>query len=128
MKAEEMPFEIAVSVVDPSGIEASRRAYLEKMVKLLDYPEGVVLAFSEGCYSDYRTTGFYKTLKPCNLPALAKQFISDDLARIREPWEFKDYNIGRFALWLMANKYIEAIDYQEVHLGDYGEFNDEFTQ
>ena len=80
---------------------------------------GETVAFSSGEYSDYRIGSFAKVLKPIN--AGVWESLREGCT---EPPEYDKTASPRFdeykaVPWLIANGYIEEIEYTELHLGDY---------
>lgn len=82
---------------------------------------GAVVCFSTGCYSDYSVGSFARVLKPIN-EAVWKD-MTDACTHPRE-WD-KDgdprFNSDEAVPWFVKNGYIEEVEYQELHLGDYAE-------
>lgn len=77
---------------------------------------GTVVAISTGCYSDYGVGPFGKVLKPIN------QEVWEAMAEAAfEPnyWGGR-HDHSKAEAWLIAQGYIELIEYTELHLGDYG--------
>lgn len=81
---------------------------------------GKIVAFSSGEYSDYRIFCFAKVMKSIN-ESVWEQMRTE----CSEIPSWGDEGDRRFSdekalPWLIANGYIEEIEYTELHLGDYG--------
>lgn len=98
------------------------------MIETLKFVRGSALIFTSGEYSDFGLSGVLVTIKDCDLPALAKEYVAQEWAAIKErggdDWD-KPGPDG-FAGWLCANGHAMAAEAQCVHLGSYGEFGAEF--
>jgi hypothetical protein len=81
---------------------------------------GSYVAFSEGCYSDYGVNGFAKCLKEIN-PEVWQEMV--DACTGPQEWDpsYIRFESGKAVPWLIANGYIEEIQYAELHMDDYGE-------
>ena len=92
----------------------------ERPKRTLFYKKGSVLQLTVGEYSDFRTCGLLVAIQDIDLPKLAQEMTDgknsyDDGS---EP--------GDFASWLIANGYAMPVDANEVHLGAYGRWEEEF--
>lgn len=80
---------------------------------------GQIIYFSTGCYSGYGVCGVARVLKPF-AKKVFEQMVSDCT---RAPEYDKDeeprFNSDEAMPWFVNNGYIEEVDYQELHLGDY---------
>ena len=86
------------------------------MTQATEFPAGSVVAFSSGEYSDYSIGAFSKVLKPINEAV----WNAMRAACKGTDWDPDRFDDGKAVPWLVANGYIEEIEYQELHLGDYG--------
>lgn len=93
---------------------------------VLKYKPGVVIQFSHGEYSSYGMVGLVVTLKECDLPALAQQYVGQRKAAIAAGKEYREAEPENFPSWLITNGYVMPVDYQEVHLGGYQWWHPEF--
>jgi len=95
------------------------------MADHLKVSRGTAIMFTSGAYSDFGTSGFLVTIKDCDLPALAQQFVNEEHERLKgdkEAWRDQD-DPTDFPSWLVANGYAFAAQYSELHLGSYGDWN-----
>lgn len=93
----------------------------------LKYERGTCLVFTTGEYSDFGMCGILVTIKECDLPALAQQYVKTERAKAikaKAPWF--DAELVNFPSWLVANGYAMPADAQTVHLGSYNKFEPEF--
>jgi hypothetical protein len=89
------------------------------MTAILKYSPGEVLLMTSGEYSDYGHEGLIVVIKECDLRTLAQQCEDDK----KNDWE--DGARG-FTGWLIAHGYAMPVDFQEVHVGTYGDWGDNF--
>ncbi|WMM35552.1 hypothetical protein [Vibrio phage PJN101] len=103
-----------------------------------DFKAGEYIMTSEGEYSDYCVGGMYKVLNDFNIRETLKMwpvmdtdvnlvFNGDGSINKYESkfgpdsygWDFE----SRFFSFLADHGFLESIDYEEVHIGDYGDIN-----
>ncbi len=81
---------------------------------------GKLLALSRGAYSDYCVDGFHVALRDIDFAAALDEYLAE--AQAKEPWQASDYfECDKFTAFLIRGGYLLAVDYSEVHLGDYGQ-------
>lgn len=85
------------------------------------FKTGTLVLLSEGEYSDYLVGPLFRCLKDLHLESLAESFYAhapvDKFDEHR-----KDVGASSFALWIVSSGWVEEIEYQEVHVGSYGDF------
>lgn len=103
--------------------------------RTLKYPPGTAITFTTGCYSDFSTRGTLITLKDVDLAACAQAFHSEVKLKDAEAdarmaaggkHEWVDTDPAGLVAWLIVNGHAMAAAVEEVHLGDYGNFEPEF--
>lgn len=85
---------------------------------------GQIVAFSAGEYSDYRIGCFAKVLKPINAGVWEAMRVACSEIPSWGDEDDKYFEESKAAPWLIANGYIDEIDYTELHLGEYGSLPD----
>lgn len=89
------------------------------MQKGHELPAGQTVMFSTGCYSDYSVMAVAKLLKPMNEDAWTAMC---DASCEPNNWKPDGYfDSSKAMAWLRAERFIEEIEYVELHLGDYGD-------
>ena len=86
---------------------------------MITHKAGELIGLSWGAYSDYRFNGLYRVLKDIDLGNCAKRYY--DAIPVNE-YDTKEASDSGFGSWLIANKIVSEIDYDEVHCGSYGSF------
>lgn len=99
------------------------------MKNILTYQPGTVLVFTSGCYSDFGTSGFLVTIKDCDL----KKIVSELRLWKKKPENQRykgddDAEPSDLASFMIVSGYAMPLDCQTVHLGDYSEFESEFSE
>ena len=94
------------------------------MTQASEIPAGTLVAFSSGEYSDYRVNSFGRVLKPINRDVWELMGKSCSVAPEWDKEGDKLFQEDRAVPWLIANGYIEEIEWHELHLGSYAGFND----
>jgi hypothetical protein len=89
------------------------------------YPKGTPITFTSGCYSDFGIHGQLVTIEDCDLPALAKLYDRED--REKKGENYYSANFDEFLGWLVAKGLAMPMAGEIVHLGEYGEWDAEFT-
>lgn len=89
---------------------------------------GMAIVVSSGCYSDYSFGQVYIALKDFNYMEEAKKFymqgLEDDYNEYGKDCGF--YPAGEdFEGYLISNGFLGLCNYREIHIGDYGFFNDD---
>lgn len=81
------------------------------------YKPGAMVAFSSGEYSDYRIGSFARVLKP-----ITQEVWTAMREACKDPtkWDANRMDEYKAVPWLVAQGYIEEVEYEELHLGDYG--------
>lgn len=94
----------------------------------ITHREGQLFALSSGEYSDYRFNGLYRALSDVNLNELSVAYVEqvpvDECWTGVEPVEewMKSKSDTGFGAYLIARGLAEEIDYDEIHVGNYGDF------
>lgn len=84
------------------------------------FDAGTIIILAEGEYSDYRTGPLFRCLKDVNLEDLAREFYPN---APKSEWSGRrNADASTFTLWLIQNGWVEELEYSEVHVGSYGEF------
>lgn len=80
-----------------------------------------LILITNGEYSDYSVSGIFKLLTNKTPNELKQKYLKE------YPEQCEDYgaNFYKFIGWLSSNGYVEDVEYQELHLGAYGCFDDE---
>lgn len=94
------------------------------MSDVLKFQRGIVLLFSVGEYSDFGYCGQLVTLTECDLPALAQQYVAAH--NPKDEWDDKP-RCEDFASWLVANGHCAPLACETVHIGSYGDFEEELV-
>lgn len=87
------------------------------MGELLKYPRGSILVMTTGAYSDYHIVGFLVAVADLDLPKLAQQYVGENP---------KDNDQYEFPTWLVSRGLAMPVENSEIHLGEYGEWAEEF--
>jgi hypothetical protein len=88
---------------------------------------GTALVFSSGCYSDYSFGQVYVAVCDFNYLEQAKKcFFEECEKELKEDSQcfYVDVDIETFESFLVKNGFLVLCQNQEVHLGDYGFFDD----
>ena len=91
------------------------------MTQATEIPVGTVVVFSTGEYSDYGYCGMVRVLKPLhadlweNMRTAAN--VLPDYAQGDE--QYRRFDEGAAIAWLVAQGYVEEMEYTELHMGDY---------
>lgn len=100
------------------------------MSETLKFPAGSAITFTYGEYSDFGTRGTVITLKAVDLAECAQRYARE---RREDPKNVDDVEGGWFSVepvglvaWLIVNGFAMAAAVQEIHLGNYDEFEPEF--
>lgn len=95
---------------------------------ILQFPRGTVVQFTSGEYSDFHTCGLLVFLIDADLPALVRQYETEQRQikhqEVKEGWYSTD--VGGLSGWLVARGFAMPVACSEVQLGAYGNFEDEF--
>jgi len=94
----------------------------------LKFQRGTVLVLSTGEYSDYRVDAILVTLTDCDLRGLAQAYHEECMGVIAAAGN-ADWDRPQpqdFPSWLVAKGHAMPVDHNEIYLGAYGEFAQEF--
>lgn len=88
---------------------------------MITHKRNALIALSSGEYSDYRFNGLYKVTKDMDFLEVAKAYV-DQAPMCDWDDERKDLSEEAFAAYLLRHGWVIEIDYHEIHLGNYGNF------
>jgi hypothetical protein len=97
------------------------------MTEILKYQPGTVLCFTCGAYSDFNLCGSVVTIKECDLPKLVGKFKEWKRLPENQSYSEEEADPSDFPSFLIVSGYAMPLDCQEVHLGEYSTFEDEFN-
>ena len=80
---------------------------------------GTLITFSSGAYSDYGYCGLIVLTQHCDLKLLGKRYVASYKHRYEGDKPYPE----DFPSWLVCNGYGFEVDTNEIHLGEYGDFN-----
>ena len=88
-----------------------------------EIPVGALVAFSTGCYSDYRVGPFGKVLKTINEEVWEE--MRAGCTKVPEYHKDADprFDLYGAAQWFITNGYVEEVEYTELHIGEYSQCN-----
>lgn len=90
------------------------------MTQATEIRVGQMVAFSCGEYSDYSISGFSRVLKPINEAVWDAMVAGCTAPPSYDPDDDPRFHEEKAVPWLVANGYVEEVEYTELHLGDYG--------
>jgi len=94
---------------------------MKKWVFMHTIPQGTLLLFSTGEYSNYSVYGLYKVLKSFTPSvALEEYFTTYPEALTTNHWGDVRYKARKFVKWLVGKEVLTQWPYREAYLGDYG--------
>jgi len=79
--------------------------------------KGEVIVFTKGEYSDFGIDGYVVAIADINLKECAHKFV-----KIPNEWE-KTFG---FVEYLIGCELVIPVAHREIHIGSYGEFDDDF--
>jgi hypothetical protein len=88
-------------------------------------PAGQVFYVSTGCYSDYSVSAVFRATADIDLEALKAEFFALHPESERNDYRFDSYST--FMAFLSATGLVEEIDARELHLGDYNDMDEMWT-
>lgn len=79
--------------------------------------QGTTLILEHGEYSDYSFDGPFTVLKGFDQAAVSEEFKAQWKPQYGEDWE--EPQEGEFIGWMIAQRYIEAMECHRWHIGSY---------